>query len=151
MRVTVRHHEACLVIPESSPKWRNFQLALNSHYGFFFLHILPLPTAFKLKCVLFCKYYANISTFLVKTSSVRLLPWTLTLWRLVEKDVKNLSWCQHWHHDVRKTFWRHARVALHPCVQGSIFFLEFTRPVGQVASNCYSSLIQLYQSLKLVL
>ena len=51
----------------------------NSHYGFFFLHILPSSTAFKLKCVLFCQFYAKISTFLVKISLVWLLPSTLML------------------------------------------------------------------------
>ena len=39
-RATVRHHEACRVIPNSYPEWRNFQFAPNNHYWFFFLHTL---------------------------------------------------------------------------------------------------------------
>ena len=31
-RVTVLHHEACMVIPNSYPEWRNFQSAHQNHY-----------------------------------------------------------------------------------------------------------------------
>ena len=34
-RVTVRHREACRVMPNSYPEWRDFQFALNNHFGFF--------------------------------------------------------------------------------------------------------------------
>ena len=52
-KVTVWHHEACQVMPNSYPEWWNFQFALNSHYRFIFLHTLPLTTAFRLEFVLF--------------------------------------------------------------------------------------------------
>ena len=50
-------------MPNSYLEWRNFQFATNSHYGFFFLHTRLSSTAFKLKCELFCQYYAKISRF----------------------------------------------------------------------------------------
>ena len=75
-RVTVWHHEACRVMPNSYLEWRNFQFAPNSHYGFFFLITLSSSTAFKLSSVLICQFYAKKSTFLVKKCSVRLLPST---------------------------------------------------------------------------
>ena len=53
---TVRHHEACQVMPNSYPEWRNFQFALNSHYGLFFLHTLPLSTALSLNVCYFVNF-----------------------------------------------------------------------------------------------
>ena len=97
-RVTVWHHKTCQVMPNSYPEWWNFQFAPNNQYRFFFLHTLPLTTAFKLKCVLFCQFYAKISTFLVKTCSVQPLHSTLTSEHLAENDVKN--WC-----DVKMKSW----------------------------------------------
>ena len=52
-----------LVMPTSYPEGWNFQFAPNNYYRFFFLNTLPLTTAFKLKCVLFCQFYTKISTF----------------------------------------------------------------------------------------
>ena len=52
-RVTVRHHEACRVKPNSYPEWRNFQFAPNNHYRFCFLHTLPSMIVFKLGFALF--------------------------------------------------------------------------------------------------
>ena len=66
MRVTVRHHKACRVMPNSYPKWRNFQYALNSHYRFFFLHTFPSTIAFKLKYALFYQFYVKITIFFIK-------------------------------------------------------------------------------------
>ena len=68
MRVTVRLHEACRVMPKSLdaeqlPEWRNFQFAPKNHYGFFFLHTLPSTIAFKLEYVLFYQFCAKITTF----------------------------------------------------------------------------------------
>ena len=40
-RVTVRHHGANRVRPNSYSEWRNFQIAPNIHYGLFFLYTLP--------------------------------------------------------------------------------------------------------------
>ena len=48
--VTVQHREACRVMPNSYPEWRNFQFSPNNHYGFFFLHTLPSTIAFRLGC-----------------------------------------------------------------------------------------------------
>ena len=62
-RVTVRHHLACRVMPNSYPEWRNFQFELNNHYRFFFLHTLFSTIAFRLEYVLFYKFYAKITTF----------------------------------------------------------------------------------------
>ena len=47
-RVTVRHHEACRMMPNNYSEWRNFQFALNNHYTFFFFHTFPLTIVFKL-------------------------------------------------------------------------------------------------------
>ena len=94
-----------LVMLNSCPEWWNFQFALNNYYRFFFLHTLPLTTAFKLKCVLFCLFHAKISTFFVKTCLVPLLHLMLTLEHLAENDLKN------WRRDVQTASCRHA---LHP-------------------------------------
>ena len=37
-RVTVWHHEACRVMPNSYHEWQKFQFAPNNHYRIFFLH-----------------------------------------------------------------------------------------------------------------
>ena len=103
-RVTVPHHEACRVMPNSYPEWWNFQLAPN---WFFFLHILPSTTTFKFTYGLFCQFYAKISTFSIKKYLVQLLPSKLTSEHLAENNVKN------WHCDIKKTSWRHAYVVLH--------------------------------------
>ena len=42
-RASVQHHEACRVMPNSYPEWRNFQFAPNNHYRIFFLHTLARP------------------------------------------------------------------------------------------------------------
>ena len=42
-RVTVWHHEARRVVPNSYPEWRNFQFTPNKHYRFFSLHTLLSP------------------------------------------------------------------------------------------------------------
>ena len=93
-RVTVRHHKACRVMPNSYPEWRNFQFAPNNHYGFFFLHILPSAIAFGLEYVLFYQIYAEITTFSIKRCSVWFLSKTLTLKHLAE------NWR---HHDVNES------------------------------------------------
>ena len=116
-RVTVRHHEACRVRPNSYPEWRNFQFAPNSHYGFFFLHTFPSTSAFKLEHALFYRFYAKITVFFIKKCSVRLLSKTLTSktfggkWRqkLMLWRQKLMFWRQHWRYDVKKTTWRHER------------------------------------------
>ena len=99
-RVTVRHHEACRVMPNSCPKWRNFQFAQNTHDGFFFLHIFPSTIALKLE-------YAKITVFFIKKCSVRFLPKTLMSKCLAENDVKN--WCCDVKTDVKRMTWHHAR------------------------------------------
>ena len=58
-----------------------------NHYGFFFLHTLPSPIAFKLEYVLFYQFCAKITIFFDQESSIRLLSNTLTLKRLAENDV----------------------------------------------------------------
>ena len=62
MRVTVRQHEACRVMRNSYPEWRNFQFAPNNHYGFFLLHIVPSTIAFRLEYVLFYQTDADLTT-----------------------------------------------------------------------------------------
>ena len=61
--VTVHHYEACWVMPNSYPEWRNFHFTPNNHYRFFFLHTLPSTIVFKLACELFYQFYAKISMF----------------------------------------------------------------------------------------
>ena len=69
LKVTVRHHEACRVMRNIYPEWRNFQFALKSH----FLYTLPLTVVFKLEYALFYQFYAKMSSFSIKRFSIRLL------------------------------------------------------------------------------
>ena len=62
-RVTVRHHEACQLTPNSYPEWRIFKFTPHNHYGFFFLHTLPSTITFRLEYVLFYQIYAEITIF----------------------------------------------------------------------------------------
>ena len=78
MRVTLRHHKACRVMPNSYPKWQNFQFPPNNHFGFFFLHTTASTIAFKRLYALFSQYNAEISTFSVKKYSAPLLPMLLS-------------------------------------------------------------------------
>ena len=58
--VTVRHHEACQVMPDSYPELQNFQFEPYNHYRFFFCSfscILFLNMCF------FYQYYAKVTTF----------------------------------------------------------------------------------------
>ena len=108
-RLTVQLHEACRVMPNSYPEWRNFQLAPNDHYGFFFLHTLPLTIAFKLLYVSFYQYDAEISTFSAKKCFLFGCP-------TCDIDVKTFA--RKWHHKL--TFHQtdslisRTRVVLHP-------------------------------------
>ena len=88
---------------EPLPEWRNFQFAPKNHYGFFFLHNLPLTIAFRLEYVLFYQFYAKITTFFsVKKNSVQLLSYIDVEmfggnWH--ENDVKTSKlsyWCHAW-------------------------------------------------------
>ena len=45
------------------PEWRNFQFAPKNHYGVFSLHTLPSTIGFRLEYVLFCQFFAKITTF----------------------------------------------------------------------------------------
>ena len=78
-RVTVRHHQACRVMPNSYPEWRNFHFLPNSHYGFFFLHTRPSSTAFKL-----C-YFVNF---------------TLKYLHFWSRQVRFSFYLRRWRHDV---------------------------------------------------
>ena len=112
-RVTVRHHKACRVMPNSYPSWRNFQFAPKNHHKFFFWHTLPSTTAFRLKFVLFYQYdHARITTFSSKKCSVRLLSQELTSKRLAHNDVKMT---------LKSTSWRHARCRLTPLYKTELF------------------------------
>ena len=64
MRVTVWHHEACRVMPNSYPEALNFQFAPDNHYRFFFLHYLPSTVELKLGYALLYQFYTEI--FLIK-------------------------------------------------------------------------------------
>ena len=86
-------------MPNNYPEWRNFPFAPNNHYGFFFLHKLPLTIAFKLEYALFYEFVAKITQYAVKKCSVRLLLMTLTWERLAEID----GWRQN-----KITSWPHA-------------------------------------------
>ena len=63
-RVTVRHHKACRVMPNSYPQWRNFQFEPNNFYRFFFLHTFLSTVAFRLEYVMFYQFNAKTTTFL---------------------------------------------------------------------------------------
>ena len=116
MRVTVRHHEACRVMPNSYPEWRNFQLAPKNHYGFFFLHTLLSTIAFRLEYVLFYQFYAKITAFFdqEKFGTVPLLYVDVETfggnWR--ENDVKMskmMSKLSYWHHARESSYTPHVR------------------------------------------
>ena len=72
-RVTVRHHEACRVTPNSYPEWRNFNSHRTIIIDSFFLYTRPSTIVFKLESALFYQFYAEISIFSIKKCSVRLL------------------------------------------------------------------------------
>ena len=97
-RVTVWHHQACRVMPNSYPEWQNFQFPPISHYGFFFLHKIHLS----LFMHYFINFNANTSIFSIKKCLVQLLSTTMMSRHLVENDVKD------WRHTVKKTSWHHA-------------------------------------------
>ena len=59
-RVTVWHHEAYQVMPNSYPEWRNFQLAPNNHDVFFFLHTLSSTIVLKIEYALFYQFCAKL-------------------------------------------------------------------------------------------
>ena len=82
--VTVRHHSASLVMPNSYPAWRNFHFAHKNHYGFFFLHTLPSTIGFRLEYSLFYDIYLKVDQFAVKNCAVRLLSMMLTVKRFAE-------------------------------------------------------------------
>ena len=84
-RVTVWHHEACQVTPNSYPEWQKFQSPSHNHYGFVFLHTFPLKIAFKHKNALFYLFNAKISISAIKKCMVRLLSMPLKIRR---------NWCQ---------------------------------------------------------
>ena len=65
-RVTVRHHEACRVMPNSYPSDGIFNLHRRTIMDFFFLHTLPKTVAFRLEYVLFYQFYAKITTFFLQ-------------------------------------------------------------------------------------
>ena len=62
-RVTVRHHEACRVMPNSYPIDGIFNLHLTTIMDYLFLHTLPSTIAFRHEYVLFYRVYAKITTF----------------------------------------------------------------------------------------
>ena len=62
-RVTVRHHEACRVMPNSYTSDGIFSLHRRSIMDTFFLHTLPSTIALRLECALFYQFYAKITTF----------------------------------------------------------------------------------------
>ena len=76
LKIPSRGHEACRVMQNSYPEWRNFHFAPNNHYSFFFLHTLPSTIVFKLEYALLHQFYAEISTLSIKKYSVRLLSTT---------------------------------------------------------------------------
>ena len=104
------HHKACRVMPDSYSELQNFQFALNSHNGFFFLHTHPSTTAFKLKYVLCLQFYAK-TIFSIKKCSVWLLSIMLTSKHLVENYAKT---------DVKKMSWRRERVSSFAPMQDDI-------------------------------
>ena len=124
---------------EQLPEWRNFQFAPKKHYGFFFLHTLPSPIAFRLEYVLFYQIYANITIFSIKKSSVRLLSYRLTLNRLAETDVK---WRQKWHQNVKTVILTSCtRVVLHRSCKTTIPSSDWVHGnPGRVCKNNNSSL-----------
>ena len=91
-RMTVRHHEACRVMPNSYPSDGIFSLHLTAIMDLFFLHTLPSTIAFRLgSYVLFYQFYAEITTFFYQEkyqNVIRLLSYILTSKRLAETDVK---------------------------------------------------------------
>ena len=76
-RVTVRHHEARLMMPSSYPSDGIFSLHRRTIVDSFSC-ILHSTIVFRLDYVLFYQFYAKITTFFDQKSSVRLLSYTLT-------------------------------------------------------------------------
>ena len=57
--VTVQHREACRVMANSYPEWRDFQFASNNHYGFFLSHTIPSTIAFRLEYEFVYQFHAE--------------------------------------------------------------------------------------------
>ena len=108
-RVTVRHHEACRVMPNGYPSDGILNLHQRTIMDFFFLHTLPSTIAFRLEYV-FYQVYAKITTFIdqEKFSTAPLL----------YIDVETVG--RNWHeNDVKmskmtskSSYWRHARESI---------------------------------------
>ena len=97
MRITVRHHEACLVMLNSYNKWRKFQVTPNNHCRFFFLHTLPSKSAFRLDCVILSIIFWNNYIFWWRDArfSSYLRCWRWNVWRKIDVKTSKLS---SWHH-----------------------------------------------------
>ena len=94
--VTLWHHKACRVMPNSYPQWRTFQFATDNHYGFFFLHTLPSTIAFRLEYVIFSIIHWNNYIFWWRHARFGSYPrrWRQNIWWKI--DV-NMMWrCQKW-------------------------------------------------------
>ena len=74
-RVTVRHHEACRVMPNSYAERRNFQFAPNNHYRFFFLHTVPSTIVY---LNLDVRYFINFTLIWVQVSIKKCSVWLLS-------------------------------------------------------------------------
>ena len=113
-RVTIRHHEACRVMPNSYPNDGIINLHRRTIMDFIFLHTLPSTIAFRLEYVLFYQFYAKISTFFDQEQFGTAPFNTLTSKRLAETDVKMTSIRQKWCQNIKiviLTSW--SRVILH--------------------------------------
>ena len=84
--VTVWHHEACRVIPNSYLERWNFHSAPHNHCGFFFLHTLLSTVALSLTM----HYFINSMLKYHNLPSVWLLSTMLMSKHLAENDVKKL-------------------------------------------------------------
>ena len=137
--VTTRRHEACRVMPNSYPGWRNFQFAPNNHYWFFFLHTLPLTFAFMLEFMLFYQFYAEITIFFL-SSDVRFGSYLRRWYRNVcrKTDVNMTSKSQRWCQNAISSSWRHAQESSYTRERHFLAPVGFTEiPVGY-ASNLWT-------------
>ena len=125
LKTPSRGNEACRVMPNSYPEWRNVQFAPNDHYRFFFLPTFPTTIAFRLEYVLF--YQLRPKTSFLNHEMFGLAP-------LLYVGVKTFGgkWRQH---DVKTSKWRENR---HPAVVHESRLT--TSPPPHPSSSCKTTL-----------
>ena len=98
-RVTDRHHEACLVMPNSDPEWQIFLSTPYTHDRYFFLHTFWLisfgfqsRTCYEITLFPFKGFHLSLKKSKLPASTVRFLTLTCNLHKVTSfSDVKAVN------------------------------------------------------------